>query len=129
MSRLEQRLNFSFLGFRKYEQLPQYMKHFDVAIIPFQRTILTESVNPVKLYEYSAAGIPTITTLFSDELLSLNDLIFVARDDDEFVKHLENLLQHPLDTMHRHRLVAFARSHDWDAKFSLLDSLIRKSRS
>lgn len=35
-----------------YETLPNYLKAFDVYIIPFKVNELTPSSNPLKLYEY-----------------------------------------------------------------------------
>ncbi|MBU1299986.1 MAG: hypothetical protein KKB77_12710, partial [Bacteroidetes bacterium] len=52
ITRLQKNENFFFLGFREYKTIPQYLHHFQAAIIPFKRNILTEAVNPVKLYEY-----------------------------------------------------------------------------
>src|SRR5262249_49324721 len=56
--------NVSFTGMKPYEALPGYFRYIDVGMIPFQLNELTKSVNPVKLYEYSAAGKPTVATRF-----------------------------------------------------------------
>ena len=51
-----------FLGSKSYFMLNQYAKYYDIGILPFKRYALTESVSPVKLFEYMAAGKPVVTT-------------------------------------------------------------------
>ncbi|HQE92291.1 MAG TPA: glycosyltransferase [Anaerolineae bacterium] len=54
--------NMYILGARPYTRLPEYLAGFDVALIPFKRGPLTQAVNPVKLFEYAAAGVPIVAT-------------------------------------------------------------------
>lgn len=42
------------------------MRDFDVALIPFKRNDLTESVDPIKYYEYRALGLPVLSTDFGE---------------------------------------------------------------
>jgi hypothetical protein len=42
------------------------MQAFDVGLIPFKITELTESVDPIKYYEYCALGLPVITSFFGE---------------------------------------------------------------
>ena len=50
------------LGQRPYETMPAYLAAFDVCLVPFGRSTLTEGVNPIKLREYLAAGRPVVAT-------------------------------------------------------------------
>jgi glycosyltransferase involved in cell wall biosynthesis len=54
--------NVHILGPRPYDDVPDYLESFDVAIIPFQCNGLTEDTNPIKVYEYLAAGVPVVST-------------------------------------------------------------------
>lgn len=54
--------NIHWLGARNHTLLPQYLRQFDVGLIPFQHVPLTHHANPIKLYEYLAAGVPTVST-------------------------------------------------------------------
>ena len=54
--------NMHFLGQRPYADLPAYCRHFDVGLIPFKINDLTRAVNPIKLREYLAAGLPVVST-------------------------------------------------------------------
>lgn len=54
--------NVHFLGAKKFNELKKYAKNFDVAIIPFKINKVTNSVSPVKFYEYLALNKPVVTT-------------------------------------------------------------------
>jgi glycosyltransferase involved in cell wall biosynthesis len=54
--------NVHVLGGRPYEALPAYCRGFDVGLIPFRMNRLTRAVNPIKLREYLAAGLPVVST-------------------------------------------------------------------
>ena len=102
--------NLHWIGARPYAEIPAILGAFRVGLIPFRRTPLTEAVNPVKLYEYAAAGIPTVTTRFSDEVDSWREAARVADDEDSFVEEARRLLADPPD---RAPLRRFASQHDW----------------
>ncbi len=50
------------LGPRPYDQVPAYLQHADVVIVPHQVNPFTESLDPIKAYECLAAGRPTVAT-------------------------------------------------------------------
>jgi glycosyltransferase involved in cell wall biosynthesis len=54
--------NIHLLGIRAYEQLPSVLRGADAGLIPYARNELTESIFPMKVYEYLAAGLPVIAT-------------------------------------------------------------------
>ncbi len=45
-----------------YSRIPDYMRAFDVCIVPHRVSPFTESLNPIKLWEYLAAGKPIVST-------------------------------------------------------------------
>jgi glycosyltransferase involved in cell wall biosynthesis len=118
--------NFAYLGFRPYETLPAYLHSAAAAIIPFSRNPLTASVNPVKLYEQSAAGIPTVVTAFSDDLELLGGNIFIARSHADFPARLRDAIARGADPAFRHTLQSFARGHDWSIKISAIAGLLQQ---
>ena len=54
--------NVHLLGPRAYAELPSVLRAADVGLIPYARNQLTESIFPMKVYEYLAAGLPVIAT-------------------------------------------------------------------
>jgi len=81
---LEAMDNFHYLGRKPYEQLPEYIAHFACAHIPFDRTPLTVHVNPVKIYEYLAAGTPVVATSLP-ELKFFEDTCSITNDPSEYL--------------------------------------------
>lgn len=64
------------------------MRGFDVGIIPHIRNRLTQKMNPLKLYNYFAAGLPIVTTDINN-MTDVVDQIHVAQSAEDFVKALE----------------------------------------
>jgi glycosyltransferase involved in cell wall biosynthesis len=54
--------NVHLLGARSYRELPEVLRAAQVGLIPYARNELTESIFPMKVYEYLAAGLPVIAT-------------------------------------------------------------------
>jgi len=57
--------NIFFLGIKEHEQLPQYIQHWNVAILPFKDNKQIQMCNPLKLREYLASGTPIVATNFN----------------------------------------------------------------
>ncbi|CAK9884446.1 MAG: hypothetical protein XXXJIFNMEKO3_00832 [Candidatus Erwinia impunctatus] len=49
-----------------HEEIPQLLSTFDYGIIPFKVNELTNSVDPVKYYEYEAADLKIISSSFGE---------------------------------------------------------------
>ncbi|ASA22759.1 glycosyltransferase [Paenibacillus donghaensis] len=60
---------------KDYLQLPIYLSHFDVAIIPFKLTEMMKGCDPVKLQEYLASGKPVVTTEIEDVVANFSDVV------------------------------------------------------
>ncbi|MGD0312068.1 MAG: glycosyltransferase [Acidimicrobiales bacterium] len=50
------------LGSRPYRDVPAYLQHADVLVVPHQITPFTESLDPIKAREFMAVGRPVVTT-------------------------------------------------------------------
>lgn len=59
---LRQLLNVHFLGYRTYNELPDYLRGADIAVLPNLTDGYMKGVFPMKFYEYLAAGKPVIAT-------------------------------------------------------------------
>jgi teichuronic acid biosynthesis glycosyltransferase TuaH len=56
------RSNIKLIGPVPFEQVPAWMQAFDVTMTPHRVTPFTESLNPIKLWEYLAVGRPIVST-------------------------------------------------------------------
>jgi len=70
--------NVSFLGLKPQSELPAYVQHFSVGLVPFVTSPVTHAVSPLKVYEYLASGI----SVAAPPLRSLQGLDGVHTDDD-----------------------------------------------
>lgn len=50
------------LGARPYEEVPAYLQHAEALVVPHVVSPFTESLDPLKLYEYLAVGRPVVST-------------------------------------------------------------------
>jgi glycosyltransferase involved in cell wall biosynthesis len=79
------------IGFVPYAELPAYARYFDVGLIPYRRQKFTRSINPLKLLEYFALGLPVLATRLP-ELEAMPGSLYLARTREEFVESLRILL-------------------------------------
>ncbi|MFP4580324.1 MAG: glycosyltransferase [Candidatus Sumerlaeia bacterium] len=113
------RANIHALGPRPYDAIPAWMQHCDAGLIPFRHTPLVESTNPIKLYQYLAAGLPVASRRWL-ELEKMQAPLHLADDAEGFVRAVDAALG---DKNIVARL-AFARSQSWDAKITELRQAI-----
>lgn len=76
--------NVEFTGEVPYDRLPYYLYAFDVCLLPFQVIPLTLATNPVKVYEYLAAGKPVVCVDLP-EIAQFGDLAACAPTTEAFV--------------------------------------------
>ena len=89
--------NVHVLGVVPYDELAFHLKAFDVGLVPHLKNLLTERMNPLKVYNYFAAGLPIV----SSEVENLGDLGSVLRTAStamDFVTAIRESLKTPLDT-------------------------------
>jgi glycosyltransferase involved in cell wall biosynthesis len=115
------------LGPRPYASLPDYLAAMDVGLIPFKQDQLTHHADPIKAYEYLAAGLPIVATDLP-ALRRLGDVIRLADSPAAFAAHIEAALREDR-LSNRQRRQAEAARHSWTSRFETIDSLIQQSLS
>lgn len=116
---LEELANVELLGERPYGELPDHLRRFDVALLPFKRTALTEATNPVKLYEYLAAGKPVVAVDLP-ELEPFRGLYYSAATAEELVDRIEQALAEDSEALQRARF-EMARENTWLTRYRSLE--------
>lgn len=88
---LPQNGNIKYLGSKSYQDLPQYMAGWDVALIPFLLNESTRYISPTKTPEYLAAGLPVVSTAIKDVInpYAINKLVQIGNNGPEFIKAIE----------------------------------------
>lgn len=89
--------NIKFLGDIHYNDLPEEMKKIDIAIIPHLINEFTNSMNPLKLYEYLAAGKQVVTTTIAGSE-NLSEYVYISDNYDEFFDNIDRAVEKYLNT-------------------------------
>jgi GT2 family glycosyltransferase/glycosyltransferase involved in cell wall biosynthesis len=115
--------NVFFHGERPHRELPALRARFDVEIVPFRRTPLTHSVDPVKVYEALAAGRGVVATpLQALTPLAERGLVRLAGDPMAFARAIEAAASEGQEAAARRR--SFARENTWDRRAEELEGWI-----
>lgn len=94
------------------------MQEFDVGLIPFKRNVLTESVDPIKYYEYKALGKPVLSTSFGEMTARDNEPgVFLANSKVELQDALNALTAHPYHPTPED-IEQFRQFNSWQARFN-----------
>ena len=109
---LKKEPNIYMYGEIPYEQVPAFLAQMDVVTIPFKILPIIQACDPVKFYEYSALGKPTVTTPLP-ELTRADHLAFFARDAQEFISQIDNAYKMKDDTDFIEELQEFAKNNTW----------------
>jgi glycosyltransferase involved in cell wall biosynthesis len=118
--------NIHWLGQRSYEELPRYVKAFDVCLMPFALNEATEYINPTKTLEYMAAGKPIVSTAVPDVVRNFTPVVTVAKSEKEFVAGVINAITTP-----NGQLIAdgieLATQSSWESIVSQMRDLIAEA--
>jgi hypothetical protein len=130
LRRLDVFENVYFLGVKKYTDAQRYIRYFDVGIIPHLNNEMTRSMSPLKLYVYCSANVPVVTTEI-ENLAELRDLVYVARDKNDFVEKLELALESGRPASPDTRHMNLLRENSWESRvekiLELIDERARKA--
>ena len=123
LSELPNAPNIHWLGQRKYEELPAYVKSFDVCLMPFALNEATEYINPTKTLEYMAAGKPIVSTAVPDVVRNFTPVVTVARSHEQFISGVHNAIAAPDGEMIQLGL-EMAEASSWESIVAQMRSLI-----
>ena len=107
---------------RPQAEIPRYVAAFDVCLNVFRDARVTDSINPLKVYEYLAMGRPVVSTpMRSLRMESAGATIAFAADPAEFCAAISRCLTPAVQADAPARRAA-AAPYSWDRLFSTLDA-------
>jgi glycosyltransferase involved in cell wall biosynthesis len=114
--------NVHLLGRRPYESLPDYCAHFTAGLLPFTRTSMTRNINPIKMLEYLAAGLPVVSTPLP-EADRWKPFVRVAEDPEAFVSVCDDVVRESR-AVDRAAISEAVYPSSWDAIVERLSDLV-----
>lgn len=121
--RLARLSNITLHGEISYVDVPAFLEQIDIATIPFQLLPIIQACDPVKFYEYSAMGIPTVSTRLP-ELSRAEHLVFFADTPAEFVEEIRVAYAKRHDPLFTGELKAFAEQNQWRQRTEALEEVL-----
>ena len=112
--------NLHYLGMRDYQQLPNYLKGFDVAMMPFALNDATTFISPTKTLEYMAAGRPIVSTAIRDVVSAYREDVTIVDDGAAFASAIDEALsaKRPRD------YTSILDQTSWDATVRRMQALL-----
>src|SRR5262249_17592387 len=103
--------NVHFLGLKAQVELPAYLAHADVAIVPWKINAVTHATSPLKVYEYLAMRRPVVAPRL-DALAGIPGVL-LSSDADAFIRNVGRVHGAPLD---RTVVDAFVDENSWPGR-------------
>ena len=117
--------NVHVLGARPHDDIPRYIKGFDVGIVPYVLSEYTANVYPTKLNEYLAMGVPVVATDLP-EIRRFNaehgNSVAVAANTEQFAAAIADALVPSAGE--RARRIDVARENSWSTRIAKMSALI-----
>jgi glycosyltransferase involved in cell wall biosynthesis len=123
---LPRRPNLHWLGARRYQDLPAYLAHFDLGVMPFALNEATRFINPTKTAEFLAAGVPVVSTPIHDVVRPYGELqlVEIASGWEQFLSDARFLLRRPRDAW-LEDVDQFLTGMSWDRTWRKMAALLR----
>lgn len=115
--------NIHLLGPKSYASLPEYLRGFDVAVIPAPVNDYTSSMFPMKFFEYLSAGKPVVST----NIPSLQDYAGVCAlvdSPEDFIQAIEDVMAGTKKALNIKLGLETARKHTWQWRLDEMMKLV-----
>ncbi len=103
---------FHMFGWVPREELLKYLCGFDVAIAPFEISDWTKTINPLKICEYFAAGVPVVATGI-DAIQRYEACLDVCHNRHDFINAIERVIKGESEDKIR-KGISVSRNLSWD---------------
>jgi glycosyltransferase involved in cell wall biosynthesis len=124
-SDLPKRDNIYYLGMKSYDELPHYLKAFDIAMMPFALNDATKYISPTKTLEYMAAGKPIISTKIMDVVRDYSSCVSLVDSPDDLCNAITMLLDTKNQSSMNQEYFKILQKTSWDATVAAMKSIIK----
>jgi len=125
-SDLPRRPNLHYLGGKQYAELPDYLRGWDVALMPFAINDATRFISPTKTPEYLAAGCPVVSTPITDVVRHYGDVeaVKIAGSAGDFIAACDAALALSKQSDWLVQVDGMLKAISWDRSFKSMSNLI-----
>ena len=123
---LPRNANIHYLGQKSYQELPDYLANWDIAMIPFLLNESTQFISPTKTPEYLSAGVPVVSTPIKDVInpYGIEELVHICTDSESFIKAVESELHKSCPKAWLERVDQFLKGVSWDITYKAMHTKI-----
>ncbi len=115
--------NVHLLGAKPVSEVPRYVHACQVCLMPYKLNEWTAHINPLKLYEYLAAGKPVVSTAIPAVRGFSPGLIYIAENEQAFCQQVCEALAE-CDAALIRRRQEFASHNTWGDRVERISELI-----
>ncbi len=109
-----------------YKNMPNVLKGFDIAIIPFKQDNVSHTIYPLKLFEYLGSGKPVIATNFNTDLEEQTQFtVPYCSNTEEFSNAITDILENDTEEKQEKRLTA-AKQNTWAIRAKEFSELLQE---
>ncbi|MEM2954951.1 MAG: glycosyltransferase [Candidatus Nanoarchaeia archaeon] len=123
-SSLKRIRNIHMLGVKDYKLLPNYIKEFNVCIIPYNINEYTKNCFPIKFFEFLASGKPVVVTALPS-LKEYANIVKYAYTYEDFIKKVQEAITGDTEIERQKRLEE-AKKNSWHSRTEKIMELIEK---
>lgn len=121
---LRSRTNVIYKGPISYREVPGFLREIDVCIMPHIDNSYSQSMSPLKLFQYLGSGKPIVTTRVCG-IKRFEPLLYVADSREDFVDKIDKALEEEGGDLVRGRIEA-AKKETWDIRVREILGAIEK---
>lgn len=107
------------LGPKDYNNIPNYIYYSDVALIPFKINDLTNSITPIKLFEYMSLGKEVVSTAFK-EMNNIDSPALIAENSSEFIENIK----FALNNKNKEKKIIYSKNNTWESRFKKVINMV-----
>ena len=113
--------NIHLMGPRPYSKLPCYLKGLDVTILPNVLNEYTESMFPMKFFEYLAAGKPVVSVDLP-ALREYRNVVRIAQSPQDFIRGIDEALKGNIAPLEER--ISVAKEHTYEIRTNKMLQLV-----
>jgi glycosyltransferase involved in cell wall biosynthesis len=119
--------NVELAGEIPFREVPGFLAGVDAALIPFQDLPLTRAVDPVKLYEALALGLPVVARRLPETERWSEPLVYLYETPEDFVRQVRRAVEEDSLELRSERQRA-AQSESWERRAEDLLAVLKRVR-